>query len=102
SYHMQYTHGISPATGLPFSPPLSFRILHRPLKEIRPKEKTSIVQGKCHLCKKWVAAEGVKQVDVKVCSSLCVWKHASSCHKTKTIPEETEIYYSKDKVFDQV
>ena len=42
---MLYAHGISPTTGLPFSPPLRFRQSdHVPN---RPDEKLSIREGLC-------------------------------------------------------
>ncbi|KJA22705.1 hypothetical protein HYPSUDRAFT_66920 [Hypholoma sublateritium FD-334 SS-4] len=63
-YHMQYAHGISASTGRPFSPPTAFRIIPR----INPgkKEKLQIQQGKCHKCQKWVAVEGIKDMESKV------------------------------------
>ncbi|KAI0758654.1 hypothetical protein BD413DRAFT_599210 [Trametes elegans] len=64
NYHMQYAHGISPATGRPFSPPVAFRVTARanPGKH----EKTQMMEGKCHKCKKWIAVEGIKDVPTKV------------------------------------
>lgn len=83
SYHMQYAHGtshpfpssnvladgrmwigISPA-GTPFSPPTAFTRVARP--NATKHEKTSVEQGRCHRCRKWVAVEGIKDVEVKVC-----------------------------------
>ncbi|PPR04628.1 hypothetical protein CVT26_015007 [Gymnopilus dilepis] len=63
-YHMQYAHGISAATGLPFSPPIAFRMVAR--QNPGKKEKHRIEQGKCHQCDKWIAVEGIKAVDTKV------------------------------------
>ena len=45
SFHMLYAHGISPTTGLPFSPPLRFRQSDR--AQNRPDEKESIREGLC-------------------------------------------------------
>ncbi|KAI0363691.1 hypothetical protein BV20DRAFT_975361 [Pilatotrama ljubarskyi] len=64
NYHMQYAHGISPATGRPFSPPLAFRVVQR--ANPGKLEKTQLMEGKCHKCKKWVAIEGIKDVPTKV------------------------------------
>jgi len=61
---MQYFHGISAATGKPFSPPLAFKIMSR--KNPGKLEKKNIQQGHCHKCSKWVAVEGVKAGEVKV------------------------------------
>ena len=56
--------GISAVTARPFSPPIQFRVAtrSRPLKT----EKSNILEGKCHKCRKWIAVEGVKNVTVKV------------------------------------
>ena len=58
--------GISASTGRPFSPPIAFRIVPRP--NPGKKEKHSIQQGKCHKCAKWVAVEGIKDMESKVSS----------------------------------
>ena len=51
-------------SGLPFSPPLEFRTSAR--VNAGKHEKTEIMEGKCHRCKKWVPVEGVKDVPSKV------------------------------------
>jgi len=56
--------GISASTGRPFSPPVAFRVVPRP--NPGKKEKHSIQQGKCHKCAKWVAVEGIKDMESKV------------------------------------
>ncbi|KAI0687811.1 hypothetical protein BC835DRAFT_377224 [Cytidiella melzeri] len=99
NYHMQYYHGISPSTGLPFSPPVAFhRIPNVPHSKqgIKVKqEKAEIEQGKCHKCKKWVAVEGVKDVEVKV-KEIFWWKHAATCHQRSIIPGEEDVFIDDD------
>jgi len=56
--------GISAAAGKPFSPPIAFRTTTRP--NPGKNERTEIREAKCHKCKTWVAAEGIKDIDVKV------------------------------------
>ena len=56
--------GISAVTALPFSPPIAYRVTPRP--HPAKKEKSEIVEGKCHKCRKWVAIEGVKDMEIKV------------------------------------
>ncbi|PPQ70343.1 hypothetical protein CVT24_013004 [Panaeolus cyanescens] len=89
SYHMQYAHGISASTGLPFSPPIAFRIIPRP--NATRTEKNKIQQGKCHKCDKWVAVEGIKDMESKV-PELFWWKHAASCHHDSRISGEGDFY----------
>lgn len=60
--------GISASTGRPFSPPTSFRLVERP--KPGKNEKTHIQQGKCHKCDKWVAVEGIKDLESKVMSAI--------------------------------
>lgn len=60
--------GISASTGRPFSPPIAFRVVARP--NPGKKEKHSIQQGKCHKCAKWVAVEGIKDMESKVSDRL--------------------------------
>lgn len=80
SYHMQYYHGkrvtvpfethltsatgISSKTSIPFSPPIEFRTTPRP--DAGTKERKQVIEGKCHVCRKWVPLEGVKDVEVLV------------------------------------
>ncbi|KAI0653118.1 hypothetical protein C8Q70DRAFT_1038514 [Cubamyces menziesii] len=98
NYHMQYAHGISPATGRPFSPPLAFRIVPRP--NAGRLEKTQMIEGKCHKCKKWVAVEGIKDVPTKV-KEIFWWKHAATCHQGSTIEGECDVFV-EDKVYEAV
>ena len=63
---MQYFHGISPATFLPFSPPVAFRLQQR--AQTYRNEKFQILEGKCHACGNWAAVEGIKCVEAKVSS----------------------------------
>ncbi|KAI8995208.1 hypothetical protein BD414DRAFT_506033 [Trametes punicea] len=98
---------ISPATGLPFSPPLAFRTVARP--HAGKLEKTQIMEGKCHKCKKWVAVEGIKDVPTKVRTSPSLpavkeifwWKHAAACHQGSTIEGECDVFIH-DTVYDAV
>ncbi|KAA1471012.1 hypothetical protein DENSPDRAFT_892538 [Dentipellis sp. KUC8613] len=92
-YHMQYYHGISASTGLPFSPPTAFRVVPRP--NPGKLEKTKIKQGHCHKCKKWVAVEGIKDMDAKVIE-LFWWKHAAACHQGSRLAGEGDIYLEDD------
>lgn len=98
NYHMQYAHGISASTGRPFSPPTSFRLIERP--KPGKNEKRHIQQGKCHKCDKWVAVEGVKDLESKV-KELHWWKHAASCHQGSTISGECDVY-EDDYVFQKL
>ncbi|KAI0084414.1 hypothetical protein BDY19DRAFT_898530, partial [Irpex rosettiformis] len=95
NYHMQYYHGISPSTGMPFSPPVGFmHTTHLPQSKPGFKskhERSQIEQGKCHKCNKWVAVEGVKDVEVKV-KEIFWWKHAAACHQRSTIPGEEDVF----------
>lgn len=53
-------------TGRPFSPPLSYRTSSR--RYALKLERSEILEGKCHKCKKWVPVESIKDCEVKVCS----------------------------------
>ncbi|KAF7973816.1 hypothetical protein HWV62_14196 [Athelia sp. TMB] len=89
-YHMQYYHGISPRNGLPFSPPVAFRLSPRPNASIAKHERVIMLEGKCHKCNKWIGVEGVKEGEAKV-KEIYWWKHAASCHQGSTIPGECDI-----------
>lgn len=56
--------GISATSHRPFSPPIDFRTTERcnPAKH----ERSRILEGKCHKCKKWIPVESVKDMDIKV------------------------------------
>ncbi|KDR72780.1 hypothetical protein GALMADRAFT_281058 [Galerina marginata CBS 339.88] len=97
-YHMQYAHGISASTGQPFSPPTAFRTLVRPSPG--KNEKLSIQQGKCHKCAKWVAVEGIKDMESKV-KELHWWKHAAACHHGTTLEGEGD-YYEEDYILTKI
>ncbi|KAI0338168.1 hypothetical protein BDW22DRAFT_1338486, partial [Trametopsis cervina] len=101
NYHMQYYHGISPSSGLPFSPPVAFEFstdLPQAKQGFKQKqEKTRIEQGKCHKCRQWVPVEGVKDVEVKV-KEIFWWKHAAVCHQRSTISGEQGIFI-EDEVY---
>jgi hypothetical protein len=76
--------------GTPFSPPVAFRRIDRTAqaaddalatrkggkpvaksqKSVGKNEKSTIEQGRCHRCGKWVNVEGVKDVEVKVRASV--------------------------------
>jgi hypothetical protein len=56
--------GISASTGRPFSPPTAFR--HTTRTKPGKLEKPAIQEGKCHKCAKWVAVEGIKDIQNKV------------------------------------
>ncbi|KAG8731671.1 hypothetical protein FRC12_019621 [Ceratobasidium sp. 428] len=54
---MQYVHGLSPKTGLPFSPPIAFRAASR--KTVGAREKATLEEGLCHACLRWVMIQAV-------------------------------------------
>ncbi|EPQ53192.1 hypothetical protein GLOTRDRAFT_95200 [Gloeophyllum trabeum ATCC 11539] len=76
---------ISPTTTRPFSPPVAFRTRAR--EGAAPKERTRVVEGRCHKCRRWVALEGVKDVVLKV-KEIYWWKHAAACHRGSGIEGE--------------
>ncbi|KAF8603311.1 hypothetical protein BDV93DRAFT_442658 [Ceratobasidium sp. AG-I] len=96
-YHMQYNHGISSRTGLPFSPPIRFRKTKRPVSHVKPLERAKIEEGKCHACQKWVAIESVKTAEVLV-PELYWWKHAASCHSVNHFAGDKDPYF-EDHVY---
>ncbi|ESK89405.1 hypothetical protein Moror_16180 [Moniliophthora roreri MCA 2997] len=99
-YHMQYMHGISASSSLPFFPPLAFRVSKRP--RVQKSEKSTITEGKCHQCRKWIPVEGVKDVEVKV-KEIFWWKHAAACHRSQVSREDIaaaiDDSIEKDEVF---
>lgn len=94
NYHMQYAHGISPTTALPFSPPVAYRLT--PRRPNHKNEKTELLEGKCHRCGDWAAVEGVKCVEAKL-REIYWWKHAAGCHKGSNIEGEYD-WYIHDEV----
>ncbi|KAF8550723.1 hypothetical protein OG21DRAFT_1499629 [Imleria badia] len=97
-YHLQYAHGISSISARPFSPPVAFRTIerHNPAKN----ERTSIQEGKCHRCKKWVLVESIKNIDIKV-KELYWWKHAATCHQGGHM-EGDDDFFLDDEVYHRV
>ncbi|KAH7923591.1 hypothetical protein BV22DRAFT_984174, partial [Leucogyrophana mollusca] len=98
NYHMQYSHGISALTSRPFSPPVAFRVT--PRRNPGKYERARILEGRCHHCRKWVAVEGVKDLEVKV-KEMFWWKHAAACHQGSTLPGEGGCHV-EDEVFARV
>ncbi|PIL32664.1 hypothetical protein GSI_05368 [Ganoderma sinense ZZ0214-1] len=49
------------------------------------------MEGKCHKCKKWVAVEGVKDVEAKV-REIFWWKHAAGCHQGDVLEGESDVF----------
>ncbi|KAG8728714.1 hypothetical protein FRC11_010351, partial [Ceratobasidium sp. 423] len=95
NYHMQYYHGLSAQTGLPFSPPIAFRQKKRQRVEV--SEREVIEEGKCHVCKKWVPIETVKPLKIMV-PEIFWWKHAASCHGASRLAGD-ENPYIEDNVY---
>lgn len=95
NYHMQFAHGVSAMTGRPFSPPLSYRTSSR--RHALKLERSEILEGRCHKCKKWVPVESIKDCEVKV-KELFWWKHAATCHQGSQVPGDDD-FYEQDDVF---
>ncbi|KAG2127602.1 uncharacterized protein EDB93DRAFT_201986 [Suillus bovinus] len=93
NYHMQFAHGVSATTGRPFSPPLSYRTSSR--RNTLKLERSEILEGKCHKCKKWVPVESIKDCEVKV-KELFWWKHAATCHRGSQVPGDDDFYEHDD------
>ncbi|ETW76436.1 hypothetical protein HETIRDRAFT_244264, partial [Heterobasidion irregulare TC 32-1] len=85
--------GISPTTGLPFSPPTAFRTHVRP--NPGKHERATLREARCHRCRQWVAVEGVKDVEPKV-KEIYWWKHAAACHHGSTIDGESDVFVHDD------
>ncbi|CED83050.1 Protein of unknown function DUF4451 [Phaffia rhodozyma] len=98
NYHLLFAHGISPVTGLPFSPPIKFRTSQRHLK--RPDEKSNITEGLCHKCKGWIPVEGVKDVTVQV-PEIFWWRHAKVCHRSSRVEGDLDIW-SPSELLDKL
>ncbi|CUA76515.1 Cell surface glycoprotein 1 [Rhizoctonia solani] len=90
--------GLSPKTGLPFSPPIAFR--STPRKTVGAREKATLEEGLCHACARWVIIEGVKAVEVLV-PEIYWWKHASTCHKSRMLDGEGD-FYTEDALFKRI
>ncbi|KAI6018143.1 hypothetical protein BKA83DRAFT_4318788 [Pisolithus microcarpus] len=98
NYHMQYWHGISAVSCTPFSPPVSFRTTKR--RNPGKRERTHIVEGKCHKCKKWIPVESLKDLEIKV-KEIYWWKHAAACHQGTHI-EGDDDFFEDDDVYHKV
>ncbi|KAG8731590.1 hypothetical protein FRC11_003433 [Ceratobasidium sp. 423] len=92
------TPGLSPKTGLPFSPPIAYR--STPRKTVGAREKATLEEGLCHACARWIVIEGVKAVDVLV-PEIYWWKHASTCHKSRMLDGEGD-FYTEDALFKRI
>ncbi|KAF8752753.1 hypothetical protein RHS01_07334 [Rhizoctonia solani] len=90
--------GLSPKTGLPFSPPMAFR--STPRKTVGAREKAALEEGLCHACQRWIVIEGVKAVEVLV-PEIYWWKHASTCHKSRMLDGEGD-FYVEDALFKRI
>ncbi|PWN50572.1 hypothetical protein IE53DRAFT_88621 [Violaceomyces palustris] len=99
NYHLQNLHGVSASTGEPFFPPVGFRLSHRPQASL--KEKTEVLQGKCHVCRKFVDIEGPKLGYVKI-PEIYWWKHAQACHKYSSPPKGTGVVFVEDALYLRV
>ncbi|KDQ08394.1 hypothetical protein BOTBODRAFT_118674, partial [Botryobasidium botryosum FD-172 SS1] len=99
SYHMQYSHGISPKTGLPFSPPIDFRVTKKPNAKLG--DKPEVKEGKCHSCKKWIPLVGPRLGEVLVSTRVDLWKHAAACHGYSTLNGESDAYF-EDLIFKRL
>ncbi|CAE7226729.1 unnamed protein product [Rhizoctonia solani] len=95
NYHMQYFHGISPKTGLPFSPPIAFRRTKRKPSLVKVCERKIVEEGKCHVCEEWIPIESIKLADVP---ELYWWKHAACCHGTERLVGDKNPYI-EDNVY---
>ncbi|CAE6449962.1 unnamed protein product, partial [Rhizoctonia solani] len=89
--------GLSPKTGLPFSPPITFRQKAHLPSRTKTRERDTIEEGQCHVCKKWVPVESVVPKDVKV-PEMYWWKHAAACHGTSQLTGD-ENPYIEDVVY---
>ncbi|KAI6144335.1 hypothetical protein BKA82DRAFT_2388383 [Pisolithus tinctorius] len=98
NYHMQYGHGISAVSSTPFSPPVSFRTTKR--RNPGKRERTHILEGKCHKCKKWIPVESLKELEIKV-KEIYWWKHAATCHQGTHIEGDND-FFEDDDVYRKV
>ncbi|KAI9220000.1 hypothetical protein BC828DRAFT_348732 [Blastocladiella britannica] len=68
-YHLNFYHGISSVTGLPFQGPVAARF----------NELLDIREAKCHNCKRWVPIDTARHAPVNI-PEIYWWKHAQKCH----------------------
>ncbi|EEB09778.2 fungal protein [Schizosaccharomyces japonicus yFS275] len=89
-YHMNFAHGIN-TKGQQYLPPTAFRTvpLGRPKRTIGIPDRKTIIQGKCHQCRRWIGCQGRKNKDPKI-MEIFWWKHANKCHKSA--PDETGFF----------
>lgn len=85
--------GISAVSCTPFSPPVSFRTTKR--RNPGKRERTHIVEGKCHKCKKWIPVESLKDLEIKV-KEIYWWKHAAACHQGSHIEGDDDFFEDDD------
>ncbi|KAI6046949.1 hypothetical protein EDC04DRAFT_2529910, partial [Pisolithus marmoratus] len=79
--------GISALSSTPFSPPT--------MKQCNPakRERTHILEGKCHKCKKWILAKSLKDSGINVLQfQYFSWKHAVACHQGTHIEDDDDGY----------
>ena len=76
----------------------AFRTVARP--HASKHEKTRIMEGKCHRCARWVAVEGIKDVEAKV-REIFWWKHAAGCHQGDVLDGEADVFV-EDEVWRAV
>ncbi|KAH0835670.1 hypothetical protein J3R83DRAFT_9424, partial [Lanmaoa asiatica] len=81
----------------PFSPPAAFRTIER--QNPAKNERTSIQEGKCHKCKKWILVESIKNIDIKASRyNRSLWKHAAACHQG-THMEGDDDFFLDDEIY---
>lgn len=95
NYHLIYQHGISPHTQKPLDPPIAIR--DQNISKSRAGQRKSILQGKCHVCKKYIDLQGRYSGQVKV-PEIYWWKHARVCHKGKPGLQGAGGVFVEDKV----
>ncbi|KAG8215802.1 hypothetical protein J3R82DRAFT_7711, partial [Butyriboletus roseoflavus] len=84
----------------PFSPPVAFRttVRQNPAKN----ERTSMQEGKCHQCKKWIRVESIKNIDIKVSIHSRIGhlteRHAAACHQGSQL-EGDDDFFLDDEVY---
>ncbi|KAJ8689028.1 hypothetical protein PTI98_013092 [Pleurotus ostreatus] len=84
--------------GQPIFSPVALRTIAR--QSPGKKEKSTLQQGKCHKCRKWVPIEGVRETDLKV-KEIMWWKHAAACHQGGNLEGEGDVFV-EDEVFRQL
>ncbi|KAM0756653.1 hypothetical protein T439DRAFT_376808 [Meredithblackwellia eburnea MCA 4105] len=87
-YHMNHHHGVSKATGLPFSPPKSARTVPQ---DARRGYRDSMLEGLCHNCEDWIPLLTAKQVETAI-PELIWWKHAKACHGSSRLEGDTDVF----------